>query len=87
MPEPTALPPYTGPHPPCRKCGTADARTRYLGSIFDGESMLPESLLRECRCCGYQWHEAPRDAAAPATAATPAVEQPAPVGARSLAVV
>jgi ribosomal protein S27AE len=64
------LPPYTGDHPTCPKCGHHGARTRHTPGIEGAvpkeravcESRFPsglvERLCRECSRCGYHWDEA-----------------------------
>jgi len=48
---------------PCPKCGGV-ARTRHSSVALwpHGKPLFPESLLRTCIRCGYQWHERPLDA-------------------------
>ncbi|MFC7650471.1 hypothetical protein ACFQX6_66610 [Streptosporangium lutulentum] len=69
----SALPPYSGPDTVCPKYGTSGASTEHR--IARGEIVLPwnprmrvdgpQPERRHCRCrsCGYQWAEAPLDAA------------------------
>lgn len=50
------LPPFSGPCPPCKKCGLPKGKavgttTRYFK---EGES---EYVRRCCGQCGYSWHE------------------------------
>jgi Zn ribbon nucleic-acid-binding protein len=60
----TALPPFSGSHPTCAKCGHHDATVKHTF----GQPMtlcravtptgMPERLCRECVRCGYHWDEA-----------------------------
>ncbi|MBG0818944.1 hypothetical protein [Planomonospora sp. ID82291] len=75
MPQPpdaAVLPPYSGPDTDCLKCGATGANTQHRPArgpialpwnpevLVDGPR--PERMARQCRCCGYQWDEAPQDA-------------------------
>lgn len=61
----SALPAFSGEHPPCVKCGMRDAYTEwvpYRPPVYDrGQTVRPardEYLKRTCGRCGYHWREA-----------------------------
>lgn len=60
-----ALPPFSGDHPPCVKCGMRDAFTEwvpYRPPVYDRGLIAREAqgeyLKRTCCRCGYFWREA-----------------------------
>jgi hypothetical protein len=78
-PKPVKLPPYSGEHATCRKCGSKAVETRYTTRAADAARRygLPrpgypaEWLHRRCVVCGAEWDEAC------VTAAPAAPEDPA----------
>lgn len=63
VPEPVELPPYSGEHAVCRKCGSKAVETEHR--VSDDSHMLmippgypPEWLRRSCAVCRARWDEA-----------------------------
>lgn len=60
----TALPPFSGDRPRCRKCGILGAHTEWIphkGAVNDRGQLVraavPEYLRRTCIRCGFVWRE------------------------------
>lgn len=71
-PKPVELPPYSGEHATCRKCGSKAVETKFQGPGMVASGLLgplteammaprgypPEWLARRCAVCRAEWDEA-----------------------------
>lgn len=63
IPKPVTLPPYSGEHATCRKCGSKAVETKYTrrtASVYGGIGPIaypPEWLARRCTVCQAVWDE------------------------------
>lgn len=63
VPKPVELPPYSGEHTTCRKCGSKAVETEHRTSADSHSLMIPpgyppEWLRRRCAVCQARWDEA-----------------------------